>query len=103
MNQSMELKQSPYEILESFGCNSQFEDVPTVLQACHSILPDLLLQGKTVWDSFAGYSDMAALNDGQGVIMILENGNKTFADSVRVHVRCPLSPITVLTRWSQLL
>ena len=40
-----------------------------------------------MWDSFAGYSDMAALNDGQGVIMIFENGKKTFADSVCVHVR----------------
>ena len=46
-----------------------------------------MTQGKTVWDSFAGYSDMAALNDGQGVIMIFENGKKTFADSVCVHVR----------------
>ena len=48
------------------------------------------MQGKTVWDSFAGYSDMAALDDNQGVIMIFENGKKTFADSVRVHVGNPL-------------
>lgn len=40
--------------------------------------------GKTVWNSFAGYSDMAPLNDGAGLIMILENGNKTFADCVSV-------------------
>ena len=33
------------------------------------------MQGKTVWDSFAGYSDMAALKD--GAIMILENGQHT--------------------------
>ena len=35
----------------------------------------MCVQGKTVWDSFAGYSDMAALKD--GAIMILENGQHT--------------------------
>lgn len=40
--------------------------------------------GKTLWSGFAGYSDLAASPDGNGLVLIFENGKQSFADYVSV-------------------
>lgn len=40
--------------------------------------------GKTLWEGLAGYSDLAASPDGDGLVIIFENGETTFADFVSV-------------------
>ena len=40
--------------------------------------------GKVLWESYAGYSDMAPLPGGDAAMIIMENGNKSFSDFVSV-------------------